>query len=45
MQKDIYFGLTMIELLDKFGNPNKEYHQGEHLVLNFFELGMDVIID
>ena len=44
MQKRVYFGQSLTDLLDKLGNPNKEYHKGDQLFLNYFELGLDVMI-
>ena len=32
-------------MLEKLGNPNKEFHKGSALYLNYFELGIDVMIE
>ena len=44
MLKRVSFGQTLTNVLDKLGNPNKEYHKGEQIFLNYFELGLDVMI-
>jgi hypothetical protein len=33
------------EVVDLLGNPNKEYHRSESMVLNYLELGLDIVID
>ena len=45
MCKRVYFGQSMAEVLEKLGNPNKEYHKGDRLFLNYFELGIDIQIE
>jgi hypothetical protein len=47
MHKRIYFGQPLPEVLDKLGPPNKEYHKiAQHcLFLNYFELGLDILIE
>lgn len=47
LQKRIFFGQPMPEVLDTLGTPNKEYHKvGQNcLFLNYFELGIDVMIE
>ncbi len=32
-------------MLERLGNPNKEYHRGSVLYLNYFELGIDLMIE
>ena len=44
MSKRVLFGQTLTNVLDVLGNPNKEYHKGEQIFLNYFELGLDVMI-
>ncbi len=34
-----------MELLKALGNPNKEYYKDDCMVLNYLELGMDIIIE
>lgn len=45
MRKQIYFGQSLAEVLTKLGNPNKEFHKGNLLYLNYFELGVDIMIE
>ena len=33
-----------MEVLERFGNPNKEYYSQESLFLNYLELGIDIMI-
>ena len=35
----------MIEVLEKLGNPNKEYVKNDKQFLNYLELGIDILID
>jgi hypothetical protein len=42
--KKLYFGQSLTEVLEKFGNPNKQYFSKEKLFLNYLELGIDVQI-
>jgi hypothetical protein len=42
MAKRIYFGQPMVEVLERLGPPNKEYHRDNCFFLNYFELGVDV---
>ena len=44
MHKRVYFGQTLTNVLERLGNPNKEYHKGEQIFLNYFELGLDVMV-
>jgi len=45
MSKKIYFGQSLIEVLEKLGNPNKEYVKNDKQFLNYLELGIDILID
>ena len=45
LRKQIYFKQSLTEVLEKLGNPNKEYYKGSSLFLNYFELGIDVMIE
>jgi len=45
MSKKIYFGQSLIEVLERLGNPNKEYVKNDKQFLNYLELGIDVLID
>ena len=45
MSKNIYFGQSLIEVLERLGNPNKEYIKNEKQFLNYLELGIDILID
>ena len=45
MNKNVYFGDCLVNVLEKLGNPNKEYHKGGYLYLNYFELGLDIVIE
>lgn len=44
MSKSVYFGQSLTDVLEKLGNPNKEYHKTDRHFLNYFELGLDVVI-
>ena len=44
MNKRVYFGQLLMEVLERFGNPNKEYYSQESLFLNYLELGIDIMI-
>ena len=47
MEKRVFFGQALAEILDKLGPPNKEYHcvASNCLFLNYFELGVDILIE
>lgn len=34
-----------MEIIAKLGNPNKEYYNGNKQFLNYFELGLDIMLD
>lgn len=34
-----------MEILKVLGNPNKEYYRDESLILNYLELGIDIIVE
>ena len=42
--KKLYFGQSLTEVLEKFGNPNKQYFSKDKLFLNYLELGLDILI-
>ena len=45
MSKKIGFGMPLVEVIQKLGNPNKEYYSNKKLFLNYLELGLDIMID
>lgn len=45
MFKKIQFGMPLMEVLQRLGNPNKEYYSGSKLFLNYLELGLDILIE
>jgi len=40
----VNLGQNITGVLERLGNPNKEYHKGDVVCLNYFELGVDIII-
>lgn len=47
MTKLIQLGMPLVDCIQKLGNPNKEYHKAVagQLYLNYFELGLDVVVE
>ena len=45
MHKRIGFGMPLTEVIQRLGNPNKEYYSGNKLFLNYLELGLDLMFD
>lgn len=45
MVKKVSFGMALAEVLQRLGNPNKEYYINNKLFLNYLELGIDILID
>lgn len=45
MNKRISFGMPLAEVIQKLGNPNKEYFKDSQLFLNYLELGLDILFE
>lgn len=45
MSKRVTFGQTLGSVLQLLGNPNKEFYRADCLVLNYLELGIDLVFD
>ena len=43
--RQVYFGDHKMDALRILGNPNKEYYKDDKLILNYLEMGVDVVID
>lgn len=41
----VAFGDHLMSVLQKLGNPNKEFYQNKKLCLNYLELGVDIIFE